>query len=240
MEKFLEHIRNDAAGKYIKMCHEAMCQLIDNKYLIGSESEKDLVYERNLLISFAYLLGRDYSDKIKPNYLIGGEVSKSIFNHFFNLDGNNSFDNDWIDFSKNKLEFDSTYVSPDFLIHRYKKFKDISRGGQKLIVEAKSKKGLSLKDFKKDLFKLNVYLSRLKFEKALYVIVNSTKDEVDSKIKSYMEENLFWSSYISKKLIFIIQDDEEHYPKVFKLRVGLYEKVASNWKSINNIKKMDL
>lgn len=238
MTNYLKHIGKKKPGKYVEMCCDAMCQLIDNKYLIGSESEKDLIYERNLLISFAYVLGREHSDKIAPNYLIGGEVSKSIFNHYFDLDGNNSFDNDWIDYSKNKLSFDSTYVSPDFLIHRYKKFKDISRGGQKLIVETKSKEGLSLKDFKKDLFKLNVYLSRLKFEKALYIIVNSTIDEVDSKIKSYIEENLFWSSDINKKLFVIIQENEACYPIVYKIRENIYEIASMNWKSKINMDRL--
>ena len=53
----LKYIGKDRGGKYIRMCFDAIRQLRDSKYLIGSEAEKDFIYERNLMISLAYLLG---------------------------------------------------------------------------------------------------------------------------------------------------------------------------------------
>ena len=220
----LKYIGKDRGGKYIRMCFDAIRQLRDSKYLIGSEAEKDFIYERNLMISLAYLLGKNNSNSIRPCYLIGGEVCKFIFDKAM-MKADDDVNNNWIKETKEKLHFSSLYVSPDFLIHRYKKFEDIHKGGQKLIVEAKSKANIDLNEFKKDLFKLNVYLNRLQFERSLYILVNSTVNEIDSKIGQYIEKDLYWSENIKKKLYFLIQEKEESCPKLYMLREDLHKKI---------------
>lgn len=227
--KCLAPIGKNKAGKYIEMCYDAMRQLIDNKYVIGSESEKDFIYERNLLISLAYLLGREHHDKVKPCYLIGGEVNKYVFDKTFQND-DTAYDNTWINSTKSKLDFDSTYVTPDFLIHRFKKLSDKNRGGQKLVVEAKSKKSVSQKDFQKDLFKLNVYLTRLKFEKAVYIILNLRKNAIESMVYDYISNGMFWSDKSYDKLYFLIQENEVSKIRTYKVGNNLYELALKNYK----------
>lgn len=231
---YLKPIGNNKAGKYIEICYKAMAQLIDNKYLIGSESEKDFIYERNLLISLAYFVGKNNSEKVGQCYLIGGELNKPIFSHIFDSIEDNL---EWINYSKTKLEFTTDYVYPDFLIHRYKSlasFKSHANAGQKLIVEAKSK-SISEKEFNRDFFKLNVYLSRLNFEKALYIIVNSTKDEIERKIKKYSDGGLFCSQKYENRLYFLIQENENSRPKLFKVGEELYIVASESYSNLGAI-----
>lgn len=225
--KYIEPLGISKAGKYVRMCYDSMCQLIDNKYLIGSELEKDYIYERNLLISIAYFIGRNNCNKVGKGYLIGGEVNKHIFSHHFD---NSEIETEsvWINNTKLELDFNTDYVSPDFLIHKYKKIEDFEKGGQELIVEAKSRNNVSIDDFCRDLFKQNVYLTRLHFKHALCIFVNSTKNEIESKIENYIEKGYYWSKDYYGKLLFLIQENEDCHPKLYKARTGLYEMARNN------------
>ena len=62
--KCLAPIGKNKAGKYIEMCYDAMRQLIDNKYVIGSESEKDFIYESIASDYFIYTNAKVYTDRI--------------------------------------------------------------------------------------------------------------------------------------------------------------------------------
>ncbi len=220
--KFLEPIGISKVDKYVKMCYNAMDQLINHKYLIGSDSEENYIYERNLLISLAYFVGRNDRSKIGNCYLFGGEVNKHIFSHHFD---NSEMETDisWINYTKQELNFTTNYVSPDFLIHRYKKIDNIERGGQELIVEAKSKQNVNVEEFNRDLFKQNVYLTRLHFKHALCIFVNSTKDDIESRIGEYIRKGYYWSKDYYGKLLFLIQKDEDSHPKLYRVRNELNE-----------------
>ena len=85
-----------------------------------------------------------------------------------------------------------------------------------MIIEAKTKKNLTNKEFGRDFFKLNLYIDRLKFQEAIYLIVNRTPQQINACIKNYIENGYYTSEQNLDKLWFFIQDGHNEDPVIYK------------------------
>lgn len=214
MKKILNYLRPTEIASldpYVRLCYEAMISCKEsNSY---NHSGDDMIFERDFVISLAYNMGRHEAGKTTQNYLVGGEVNKSVFHHYFDKESEND---EIISRTRTALDFQTQYVTPDFLIHKYKQIKEIKKGGQKLVIEAKTKSKLTVKEFNKDFFKLNVYLNRLCFEYAVYLLINQSVDSIDTFIAGYMEKDYYINKDVKGNLIFMIQEQESKNPQVFQ------------------------
>lgn len=200
-------------GTYASMCFDAMCFLAKNWYLVAnSEHAKAPVLERNYVLSLVFQLGKMANQKsgFGTNVFPSGENNKHIDNHEYQIS----------ETYKDLYEKDFRHpfeVIPDLIIHTSHDERSIDSNGQHVILEAKTTKSLSKVAFFKDFFKINVYLCSLKFDNAIYLIVNTEKDKIESFIKLYFKNGLFWSKDELEKLLFLIQENKETKPCVCKL-----------------------
>lgn len=219
MEKGLKHIQPidiELLDDYVKLCSRAMCSCKESNSYSHSENDKDMIFERDFIISLAYNMGRlEEKEGHATNYLIGGEINKYVFDHYFR---NESEKEKLIDETQKQLGFKTDYVTPDFLIHKYKKLDEIKKGGQKLVIEAKTKGTVNDNDFFNDFFKLNVYLVRLSFEYAVYILINQSVDSIDKMIDNYINKGFYVNTEWKDRLIFLIQENEKEYPQSFQFK----------------------
>ena len=219
MEKTLKHLQSvdiELLDDYVKLCYEAMRSCKESNSYNHSENDKDMIFERDFIISLAYAMGRLEAKRDTANYLIGGEINKYVFDHYLRCESEKE---ELISKTQKQLDFKTDYVTPDFLIHKYKKIEEIKEnGGQKLVIEAKTKRTLSDNDFYCDFFKLNVYLIRLNFEYAVYIMINQSVDSIDTMLDNYINKGFYVNNEGKKRLIFLIQDNEEEYPQSFQFK----------------------
>ena len=104
-------------------------------------------------------------------------------------------------------------MRPDFVVHESHE-KDYEIDGQKIIIEAKTTNHLIEMDFWWDLLKLNVYIDELKFENAIYIIVNANKNDVDNYVKSYYDKIKYKSGKINKLWFFMQNWDNDKMGKI--------------------------
>lgn len=194
--------------KEIQMCYHIMKILKDKaEDMLNCD---DVLYERNYLIAFAYYMGKCYHKKIgRSNVLVNGEVYKTI--DMDNKTMKDSYDN--LKYSNMSQNF--VFV-PDFIVHGNND-SNFAPDKQKLIIEAKTTTHLSKKGFLWDFYKLNVYLSKLKYQNASYIIVNTKKERVENLINSYFDAHHFKSRDITTKLWVIIQEQIRVQPKIYKI-----------------------
>jgi len=206
-------------GPYVEMCFNAMIHLKEYK---GYEISDERLYERNYIISISYMMGKYDGKKEKMSGLIvGGEQRKDVFDNCLlaTTEGD-----DRIEKTRNDLHFSSSYVEPDFIIHKNNRIKDINKKNQKIIIEAKTKAKLQPKEFYADFFKLNVFLSRLKFRYSIYLILNTSVSKIDDMIKTYIKAKYYTSEKCKNRMLFLVQEKESDVPAlyVFKKKLVIY------------------
>ena len=94
--------------------------------------------------------------------------------------------NDYGDNRDGNLEFDTI---PDFFIHKDEH--DRSPQNQKLIIEFKTERNVPENRFMWDFFKLNVYLEKLNFQTACFIILNNTQDRIKQFLIKYLNNYYF-------------------------------------------------
>ena len=194
----------------VLICYDAMCQLKEdsrfisaletNKNILEDEDELTKIYERNYIISLAYKVGQRNVCYEDFNCLVNGEILKII-------DTDKNIIDTWKklkDPSPNIIDHLQCY--PDFVFHESNNPNSTISEYQHLILEAKTSKNLSSKDFCKDFFKLNLYIEKLNFRSAVYLLINTQKSTVEKFINEYIKEYGFIST-ANGKIYFLIQEN---------------------------------
>jgi hypothetical protein len=210
-------------NKYLVLCYDIM-RIIQKEHdsVLCKEDAGKLkdIYERNYIITFAYLMGRKAGrSRLLSDKFVNGELKKE----FILYPQNDDFK------TKAKIYPMRNYYCPDFVIHTSHEKTNEDFKGQCLIMEAKTTSELKNKDFYWDLFKLNLYIEKLDYETAVYLIVNTTFSEVKSKVERYNKNNYWYSTKLcrlntgrnNKKhhIFFLIQESVEKQPKIYELMV---------------------
>lgn len=206
----LTPIKNEQElDEYVSTCYRLIKDLEPNEFLQYFNHSLEL-YERNYIITFSYHLGRKYSSLLKDD-IVNGELSKQI-----------DISSRWMSETRDHLKFSNydKYVSfiPDFVIHTNEPNRKLSQETQKLIMEAKTTPHLTKKGFNWDFFKLNVYLNKLKYRNAVYLILNTPKVKIDQLLTSYFSEGYYYDKNQIHRLTFIIQESLNEVPLIYKLQ----------------------
>lgn len=216
----------DINNRYVKLCRNVMWLIKRNHETVLcnpiSNSELDIIYERNYMLTFAYLMGQK-SGEIKSTYeflsqkLVNGEVNKYIFLN----------PNDEAYESRNNLKPGREYFCPDFLIHSSHDNSGEDYEGQYMIMEAKTTSKLKQEDFDWDLFKLNLYVEKLNFDTAIFLIINTPHTEIATMVSNYnhwhskkldpTEQNVH--NNVVPHIFFLIQENVKGQPKIYELLV---------------------
>lgn len=201
-------------GPYVEMCYNAMIHLKEHK---GYKVSDDHLYERNYIIAISYMMGKyDGKEGIMSGLIVGGDVNKYVFDDCLRCA---SQENAKIESTRTNLHFTSNYVAPDFVIHKNNKIQDINERNQKIIIEAKTKKSIMSKEFYDDFFKLNVYLSCLKFRYGIYLLINTSITKVNRYINEYITNDCYISEKCKNRMLFLIQEKESDIPSLYGFRV---------------------
>lgn len=174
------------------------------------------INERNYIIYLSYILGSLRGGKIgKYNKTLGsvdyinGELYKQI-QSISDGDAKDAY-KDFIDYKNRKKGEENSdkiesrdYVNtrPDFVIHNNHK-KQYEDSGQKLIIEAKTTNRLNEVDFCWDLLKLNVYINEFHFQNAIYMLVNTNKDQIEYLLNYYNDIIHYYAHDITKLWFFV-------------------------------------
>ena len=216
----------DCKNKYVKLCSQVMWQIKKRHETVlcnpSSKTELEEIYERNYMLTFAYLLGQKTSGTkstytLLSNKLINGEVHKYIY---LNTD-DDAYE------SRNLLKPRREYFCPDFLIHTSHNNPGENYEGQYMIMEAKTTSKLKQEDFNWDLFKLNLYVEKLDFDTAIYLIVNTSYKDIATMVSNY---NYWHSEKLDPKkqnpqrnntphIYFLIQGNVKEHPSIYELIV---------------------
>lgn len=161
--------------KYITWVKDALSELLETKkYMIMNNRE--LVTERNFCMVLVALIYKNNYEEMergldgKPVF-ISGEVGKEIY--------------------------DKKVVQPDFVIHQSNNPADGLK--QLLIAEVKIRK-CRKNDYRWDIKKLSEYKRQLGFQKALYIVINNTAEEIKSIALSTKDVEL-------KNMCFMVVED---------------------------------
>ena len=148
------------------------------------------INERNYVIYLSYILGKIEGESPNKTLLetdyINGEIYKQI-RSLANDDAKGAYEK-FVNLEKRKERKcnvspkDYVNVRPDFVIHQSHK-NDYETEGQKLIIEAKATNDLDKVDFCWDFLKLNVYIEEFKFDNAIYMLINTTKEQIKEILK---------------------------------------------------------
>lgn len=209
-------------NKYLILCYDIMRIIQKDHKAVVSKPEKDnlkVIYERNYIITFSYLMGRKagYS-KLLSDKFVNGEIIKDFILYPQNDD----------DKTRRRIYPSRKYYCPDFVIHTSHEKSNDNYVGQYLIMEAKTTSELKKKDFYWDLFKLNLYVEKLDYDTAVYLIVNTSVSEVRSMIEEYDDKKYWYTSKLhglnlrqedKKHIYFLIQENVEKPPKMYELNV---------------------
>jgi len=222
MKQLVDRKLEDIIGnKYLHAFYDVMSQIGEQYGPIiikeGKKPFKKEICERNYIIYISFILGclhgkeilvrkeyingeitkhfEDYSDKAKEAY----EKYKIMRNERTVSKNNNKKEED--------SQFKQINVRPDFVIHDSHE-EDYDTVGQKLVVEAKSTLYLDELDFCWDLMKLNFYLDKLKFQNCIYMIVNTSKADIQKMINLYTEKFDYFSDDLSKLWFFVQNQDK--------------------------------
>ena len=190
---------------YAEKCLEVMNHIYNNMDFVKDSDEK--INEQNYMMNFAYLLGCKLGDERQP---VGGEVEK-ILHSFSGVKV--------VDELRERLKRNgsSVVVKPDLVIHNNNNRCDANNCNQKLVIEAKTSNSLSKDTFCWDLLKLYAYTVELHFNCAIFLIVNQTEKIINELLIKY-EEGKFFNDDNLEKIIFLIQEDTNSRPSVYKLK----------------------
>lgn len=216
----IRNVRSIQKNKYLYLLYKAMNKVGKSVgAVIVRMDKKDplniAINERNYVIYLSYILGSlkggvigKYNKVLRTDF-INGEVYKQIesvadggaktaYENFMKMKNEKH-----IQKRVEKVESqDYVNVRPDFVIHTDHK-KEYEYWGQKLIVEAKTTKEIDEIDFCWDLLKLNVYINEFCFQNAIYILVNTSKADIENKIKFYTEKINYFTHDIQKLWFFI-------------------------------------
>ncbi len=197
MKLELKKMNNDACNDYLNMCLLAL-NLIKKKDVC---SIGDKIYERNLMMNFAYQFGvnsasQNCKEAEERCYnLISGEIGKKI--------GSDEALQNWCRDNLQKAFSNSQpCVFPDFVIHG--SYFDYRTESQHLIVEAKTTHNLQFSQFAWDFAKLNRYVSKLNFQSSVYLIVGIDENKVNNFLKQFSQYPQFPNIETSLSNIYII------------------------------------
>lgn len=195
--------------EYVTACFRTMSILQLNEFLQYGKNSSEL-YERNYIIVFSYHLGQNYSTLLKDD-AVNGELCKKI-----KLSSNITRTT----FEHLKYSNYDELVSfiPDFVIHVNDSNRNLIPENQKLILEAKTTPYLTSKGFYWDFFKLNIYLNKLKYRNAIYLILNTSKVKIDRLLASYFNKGYYFDKEKVDRLVFFIQEDINSTPMIYKFQ----------------------
>ena len=177
-------------NKYLILCYDIMRIIQKDHKAVVSKPEKDnlkVIYERNYIITFSYLMGRKagYS-KLLSDKLVNGEITKEFILYSQNHDYE----------TREKIKPGRKHYCPDFVIHTSHEKSNKKYKGQYLIMEAKTTSELEKEDFYWDLFKLNLYVDKLDYDTAVYLIVNTPISKISEMVDEYNDNNYWYTSKI--------------------------------------------
>lgn len=208
-------------NKYLILCYDIM-RIIqkDHHAVICKQKAGELkdIYERNYVITFSYLMGKEAGkSRLLSDMFVNGELKKEFILYPQNEDYK----------TREKIKPGRMFYCPDFVIHTSHKKTNKKYKGQHIIMEAKTTSGLKKEDFYWDLFKLNLYIEKLDFDTAVYLIVNTSISDVSAMVDEYNENNYWYTSKIRKlkrlknkkehHIYFLIQESVEKQPKIYEL-----------------------
>ena len=217
--KYIEKIETfENESEYVKKCFTAMRMLAANPNLVANTVDEDTpILERNYILTVVYNMGKaDYlrEDSIfqfdATSFFVGGETIKRISPNDLKMEQTRKD----LKFSlkDNKIE-----AIPDLVIHNSHNPKSgDSDEGQFLILEAKTTRRLGEHYYMRDLFKLNLYLSRLHFQNAISLVINKPAKIIDDYIGIYNRKDYYWFSDAKSKLRLFIQEND--VPEMYKLK----------------------
>lgn len=226
MKQLVDRKLEDIIGNiYLHAIYDVMSQIGEQYGPIiikdGKNLHKKEICERNYIIYISFILGCMYGKQIidRKEY-VNGEITKH-FEHFSDK-AKEAYEKFKImkkertvsqnDNKKEESQLKWINVRPDFVIHESHK-EDYETTGQKLVVEAKSTLYLDELDFCWDLMKLNFYLDKLKFQNCIYMIVNTSKADIQNMINLYTERFNYFSNDLSNLWFFVQnQDDNKMLP----------------------------
>lgn len=194
---------------YVTACFRIMSKLQLNEFLQYGKNTSEL-YERNYIIVLTYHLGQDYSNLLKDD-AVNGELCKRI-----KLTSNKT--RATFEHLKYSNYDESVSLIPDFVIHSNDSNRKLIPKNQKLILEAKTTPNLTSKGFNWDFFKLNMYLNKLKYRNAIYLILNTSKAKIVRLLTSYFSKCYYYDKGNLDRLFFFIQENIDSTPIMYKLQ----------------------
>lgn len=195
--------------EYVSACYNVIKGLLPHDFLQYGPVKSHL-YERNYIIVMSYHLGCDYSPLLEGD-IVNGELCKSIKIQSRNM--RKTFEN----LKYSNYDEMASFI-PDFVIHTNNPNRKLSIETQKLIMEAKTTPYLISKGFNWDFFKLNVYLNKLRYRNAVYLILNTPKVKIDKLLTSYFSEDYYYDKKQLHRFTFIIQESINTAPVIYKLQ----------------------
>lgn len=217
--KYLEVFDENQLSGYEKACFDAMKSIAQNmRTVTNTEDSESPVGERNYVLSLVYEMGKKQTpneeasqdDTIRfgqSDLFVGGETYKRM-----RVDDDINYTCHDLGIAINNPNFE---IVPDLVIHNSHNPEFGETGvGQYLVLEAKTTKRLGMYAFMRDFFKLNLYLTKLHFEKAIYLIINSSIERVDELIEEYINKKYYLFAH--GQMFFYIQQDKECEPIVYR------------------------
>jgi hypothetical protein len=111
--------------------------------------------------------------------------------------------------------FQTITTIPDFFIHKQQDNRE--EVFQKLAVEAKTTSQLDEDDFFLDLFKLNVYVEKYKFQNGVYLIANNNSNTAIQLAKSYLQQRLYLAPHNKDRIYLFIKPTFNSDIEIIKL-----------------------
>ena len=219
--------KSDITNDYVKLCLNVMCD-IRRKHdsIVCNEdiTDKKLVdiYERNYILTFSYLMGmrNKTSTILNTDEYVSGELHKQVGN----IDRRTTLYK-----TMRLLQKENKFFVPDFLIHKSNKREDVSIDKQLLILEAKTTNTLTSKGFNWDMFKLNLYIEKLNYNVAVFLLVNNSYDKINRLVNNYV------SRYWHTEKLSMVNDRNERMHQLYFLnqenvnsKPEVYEFVLTN------------
>lgn len=217
--KYIEKIDSiENESEFVKKCFTAMRMLAANRNLVANNvDENSPILERNYILSMVYNMGK--ADCLREDtffqfdatpYYVGGETIKRISPNDLKMEQTGKALN--FSLKDNKIE-----AIPDLVIHNSHNPKSgDSDEGQFLVLEAKTTRRLGEHYYMRDIFKLNLYLSRLHFQNAISLVINKPPKIIDDYIGTYKQKDYYLFSEAKSKLRFFIQEND--VPEMYKLK----------------------
>lgn len=205
---------------YLDYCFKAMKELHNSLDWIcfhkEDMDEDDIqVYERNFIISLASILSQMKGFKLPGK--INGEVAKSI-----DALAPQEVKEQYLELKRKQTPGynpKSCYIFPDFLIHEnHSPEKETwTCENQHIIIEAKTSCNININSFFLDFFKLNLYLSYLHFENAIYLIVRTPISKIEEYLLEYEKQNKYLCEDKLDNLYFFVQEQIDVEPKIYRI-----------------------